>query len=99
MNDKKSMKITHISAVEQVCESLKQSILAEEWQVGEKLPSESSLAELYGVNRLTVRMALQKLNTLGVVETKVGEGTYMKKFSLGDIFYDISDFFFFKKTV
>lgn len=97
MNDKKSMKITHISAVEQVCDSLKQSILAEEWQVGEKLPSESTLAELYGVNRLTVRMALQKLNTLGVVETKVGEGTYVKKFSLGDIFYDISDFFSSKK--
>ena len=97
MNDKKSMKITHISAVEQVCESLKQSILADEWQIGEKLPSESSLAELYGVNRLTVRMALQKLNTLGVVETKVGEGTYIKKFSLGDLFYDISDFFSSKK--
>ncbi|WP_318066108.1 FadR/GntR family transcriptional regulator [Clostridium boliviensis] len=91
------MKITHISAVEQVCESLKQSILADEWQIGEKLPSESSLAELYGVNRLTVRMALQKLNTLGVVETKVGEGTYIKKFSLGDLFYDISDFFSSKK--
>ncbi len=97
MNDNKAMKITHISAVEQVCERLKQSILAEEWLVGEKLPSESSLAELYGVNRLTVRMALQKLNTLGVVETRVGEGTYVKNFSLADIFYDISDFFSEKK--
>ncbi|WP_097002198.1 FadR/GntR family transcriptional regulator [Lacrimispora amygdalina] len=99
MNDKKPRKITHISAVEQVCESLKQSILADEWQIGEKLPSESSLAELYGVNRLTVRMALQKLNTLGIVETKVGEGTYIKKFSLGDLFYDISDFFSSKKPI
>lgn len=97
MNDNKNMKITHISAVDQVCERLKRAILSEEWPVGSKLPSEGNLAKLYGVNRLTVRMALQTLSTLGVVETRVGSGTYVRDFSLGNVFDGISDFFSEKK--
>lgn len=97
MNNKKNIKIMHISAVDQVCDRLKRAILSEEWPVGSKLPSEGDLAEMYGVNRLTVRMALQTLSTLGVVETRVGNGTYVRDFSLANIFNEVSDFFSEKK--
>lgn len=82
-----------ISLVDQVVEAMKTSILESEWKAGEKMPSEAALAETYGVNRLTVRMALQKLSSLGVVETKVGEGSFVKTFSFSGYINEISAFY------
>ncbi|QQO08401.1 FadR/GntR family transcriptional regulator [Breznakiella homolactica] len=93
MNDKNETKISHISAVDQVSERIKQAITSGQWKVGTRLPSEGELAEIYGVNRLTVRMALQKLNVLGIIETKVGAGSYVRDFSLARVFDGVSEFF------
>lgn len=57
---------------------------------GDRLPSESYLAEQFGVSRITIRAALQKLEALDLVETKGGGGTYVKKFSFSDILDSIS---------
>jgi len=45
---------------------------------GERLPSEAKLAELIGVGRTSVREALAALRLMGVVETKVGNGTFVR---------------------
>jgi GntR family transcriptional repressor for pyruvate dehydrogenase complex len=37
---------------------------------GEKIPSESELADMYGVNRLTIRLALQQLNLIAYWKRK-----------------------------
>ncbi|MDC7124108.1 MAG: GntR family transcriptional regulator [Spirochaetales bacterium] len=92
MNNRK--KIEKISVVEQLTDYLKQDILDRKWAVGEKIPSESDIADKYGVNRLSVRMALQKLNTLGVIETRVGEGSFVKDFSMYSIFNEIADYYY-----
>lgn len=55
----RSPKIRRLSVVDQVSDSIKQSLLDQVWKEGDKLPSEGELAEYYGVNRLSVRMALQ----------------------------------------
>jgi len=47
-------------------------------RAGERLPSEARLAELTGVGRTSVREALAVLRLMGVVETRVGNGTYVK---------------------
>jgi len=47
-------------------------------KAGERLPSEVRLAELTGVGRTSVREALAVLRLMGVVETRVGNGTYVK---------------------
>lgn len=62
------------------------------WAVGEKLPSEGELAEMFNVNRLTVRLVLQKLSTLGVVETKNGVGTRIIAFDFDNYIDEASDF-------
>ena len=98
MEKKKTKKITHISAVDQVCAHLKEGILSGEWATGTKLPSEGDLSTLYGVNRLTVRMALQTLSTIGVVETRAGDGTYVKEFSIAHMFQNVSDFYYENKS-
>ncbi|MDD3164912.1 MAG: GntR family transcriptional regulator [Oscillospiraceae bacterium] len=77
-------KIEKVTAGEQVYQSLRENIVANHWKAEDKLPPETELAALYGVNRLTVRMALQRLNALGLVETRVGDGTYVKKFEFAD---------------
>jgi GntR family transcriptional regulator, transcriptional repressor for pyruvate dehydrogenase complex len=45
---------------------------------GQRLPAERKLAEDLGVGRATVREALATLETLGVVETRQGAGSYLK---------------------
>lgn len=47
---------------------------------GDRLPPEGKLAELTGVSRSSVREALSALRLLGVVETRAGDGTYLREF-------------------
>ncbi|WP_253263954.1 FadR/GntR family transcriptional regulator [Geobacillus sp. BMUD] len=46
---------------------------------GDKLPSERELAERLGVGRSSVREALRALEFLGLIETRRGEGRYMRE--------------------
>ena len=54
-------------------ERLLTSIASGELAVGQAMPSETELAEHYGVGRPTVREALQKLEVMGVVAIAHGE--------------------------
>lgn len=71
-------KVVRQSIGEQVFEQLKEQILKNEWKRGQKIPSENELAALFGVSRITVRQALQKLTSLGLIETKLGEGSFIR---------------------
>lgn len=95
----KNMKIKKVSMSEQVCNNIKELIKNGHWKVCDKIPSESDLSDMFGVNRLTVRMALQKLNTLGIVETRVGEGTFVKNFSLSKYINEVTDFYMSSKLL
>ncbi|HBD86794.1 MAG TPA: hypothetical protein DC001_05140 [Clostridiales bacterium] len=88
-----NMRIKKVSASEMVCEALQMQISSGEWKVGDRLPSESDLAKTFGVNRLTVRMALQKLNALGVLETRTGSGTYVIAFDFESYLQSASRFY------
>ena len=67
---------------EQVLSQMKEQILNGDWKEGEKIPSENQLCETFGVSRVTVRQAIQKLVALGLLETKLGEGSFVKGFNL-----------------
>lgn len=47
---------------------------------GDKIPSERELTERLNVGRSSVREALRALELLGLIETRRGEGTYIKDF-------------------
>ena len=85
------IKLTRTSVVEQISDVMNHSILTNEWKPNDKIPSETELANLFGVNRLSVRLAIQKLNTLGLTETRVGDGTYVKEFSLKPVLSQLTD--------
>ena len=65
-----------------------------EWTIGEKIPSVNDLAEMFGVNRLTVRIVIQRLNALGVLCTKTGEGSFVQRFDFEALITDLSDFYY-----
>lgn len=67
---------------EQVLAQMKEQILNGDWKEGEKIPSENQLCETFGVSRVTVRQAIQKLAALGLLETRLGEGSFVKGFNL-----------------
>lgn len=67
---------------EQVLTQMKEQILSGEWKEGTKIPSENQLCDTFGVSRVTVRQAIQKLVALGLLETRLGEGSYVKGFNL-----------------
>ena len=76
--------IQKINAVEQVFEQM-QGLLADgTWHPGDKLPSENDLSETFGVSRMTIRQAMQKLKALGLIETHTGSGSYVKEFNPED---------------
>lgn len=62
------------SIATEVAAQVRKEILRGGYEVGEKLPSERELALAFGVNRTTVREALQKLAGLGLVRIRQGAG-------------------------
>ena len=71
-------KISRDSISDQVFVQMKEQILEGEWKPGEKIPSENELARQFGVSRVTVRNALQKLSALELLETRFGEGSFVR---------------------
>ena len=70
--------INKINISEEVFLQMKQLIIDREWKSGDKLPSEVELCKLFGVSRVTVRTALQRLATLDLIQTRPGDGAYVK---------------------
>lgn len=71
----------------QVFDQLKEQIVKGKWPAGTKLPSENELAKQLNVSRVSVRSALHMLSALGLLETRHGEGTYVRELS-GDLYFN-----------
>ena len=61
-----------------IAEMLLDDIGQKKFKAGEKLPTELMLSKRFGVNRHTVRRALQHLAEKGIVWSKRGSGVYLK---------------------
>jgi GntR family transcriptional repressor for pyruvate dehydrogenase complex len=64
-------------AAKSVVAHVRRLIESGQLRAGDKLPPERELAQLLGVSRPSVRVGLQSLATVGVVEAKRGSGTYV----------------------
>ena len=60
-----------------------EQIIAGRYRPGDRIPTENELKETFNVSRNTIRAALNRLNTLGILETRRGDGTYVCKPSMG----------------
>ena len=59
----------------QIAGYIKEKITCNEWSVGSKLPSQRTLAELFGVNRSTIIAAMDELAAEGIIQGNTGGGT------------------------
>ena len=66
------------SAVDQI----RSLILADNYKPGDRLPSERYLAEQLSIGRPSVREALRILGAMGLIEIRVGSGTYVRDVTL-----------------
>jgi DNA-binding FadR family transcriptional regulator len=62
----------------QLVDSLRSHIEAGGWPVGTRIPPEQALMEELGVGRSTLREALGALVHLGLLEARIGDGTYVR---------------------
>src|SRR5579864_895254 len=67
--------IARQSVVDAVADRLRGEILAGRLRPGTRLPSERELSLALGVNRLTLRASLARLEALGLIATRHGAGT------------------------
>ena len=64
-----------------------EAIFTGDLTVGDKLPSEKELQEIFGVGRVTVREAIQSLRQFGVIEVRQGSrgGSYVREMDLNTV--------------
>ena len=67
---------------EEIVRQIKTMIAAGRLGLGDRLPPERELAEKFLVSRTSVREALRALESLGLVEIRPGEGTFIREASV-----------------
>jgi DNA-binding FadR family transcriptional regulator len=71
----------------QVFLQLRDQILRKTWPPGSKLPSEQELSRTMGVSRVSIREGIQHLVSLGILETRHGEGTFVRELEGGQVHF------------
>lgn len=61
----------------QIEDELMNYIIGEPIEIGQKIPNEFELAEMFGVGRSTIRETVKALVSKGVLEVRRGSGTYV----------------------
>ncbi|MGH3696240.1 MAG: GntR family transcriptional regulator [Pseudonocardiaceae bacterium] len=67
-----------VARYQQVADRLREAIVAGEYPPGQALPSESVLAEQYGLNRTTINKAVRLLAAQGLVTVEHGRGAFVR---------------------
>ena len=67
---------------EEIVRQVKQMIAEGRVKSGDRLPPERDLAEKFVVSRTSVREALRALESLGLIEIRPGEGTFVREVSV-----------------
>lgn len=70
---------------EKIIRSIREMMLSGELKVGEKIPPERELADLFKVSRVPIREALKTLEFLGVIQNVRGDGMYIQNISIEEL--------------
>ena len=71
------MNIIKNSLPKQVSQAIEELILNDTYKIGDKIPTEPELMEMFKVSRNSVREAIQSLIQAGLLEAKQGKGTFV----------------------
>ena len=78
---------------DKVYDQLISLIFSGEWEPGDKLPSENELSQLFNVSRIPIREALFRLQTMGIISTEQGKGTYVVHTKAENLITTIAPYF------
>jgi GntR family transcriptional repressor for pyruvate dehydrogenase complex len=67
------------SLIESIVSEIKDRVISGELKEGDSLGSQDDLARSMGVSRASLREALNRLNLMGLVETRQGSGTFIRR--------------------
>jgi len=76
----------------QLARIISRSIANGNLQPGDPLPPESQLSHMYGLSRMTVRKAIEKVSELGLVSAVPGRGTFVNPPPLEAATFRLSEF-------
>ena len=70
--------IKRISLVDSIVEHILQAVREKRFLPGEKIPPERELTISLGVSRTALREAIKRLESLGILSVRQGDGTYVR---------------------
>src|SRR5262245_15361262 len=70
--------VTRLSLSENIVDQVSTLIAQGVLKPGQRIPSEKQLCQQFGVGRTTVREALRSLVMMGVLESHMGDGTFVR---------------------
>jgi GntR family transcriptional regulator, transcriptional repressor for pyruvate dehydrogenase complex len=71
--------VTHPTMPDRVTQALLELIRSGTYPVKSRLPSESEMAQRFGVSRTVIREAVSRLKSEGLVESRQGSGVYVRE--------------------
>jgi len=72
--------------------TLRQEIINGVFKAGDKLPSTAKLSEQLGVSVASIKLALQHLSAMGLIETRTGQGSFVLAFDPYQYINQVSEF-------
>lgn len=66
-----------------IFKALENDIISKKYNIGELLPSENNLVNIFNVSKITIRRALQELELAGYISIKKGKGSIVLKKNIG----------------
>lgn len=73
-----------------IADELRRLITSGQLKPGDKLPTEASLCQQFGVSRTTLREAIQMLRTTGLLDVTPGRGSFIRVPDLRQLLADIA---------
>jgi GntR family transcriptional repressor for pyruvate dehydrogenase complex len=70
-------KIKRKTVVAQVMDKIRYLISSGQFKTGDKMPTETQMAEMFGIGRSSIREAIKVFNYLGVLDTQTAKGTFV----------------------
>ena len=74
-----NMQLSKKSLAEELAGRLQGQFMSGKFEVGEKLPPEPELMQIFGVGRSTVREAVRILSNMGFLKVRQGAGTFVER--------------------